>query len=517
MQIELRPYQNHCIEAIKKQIKFNQHRLIVSLPTGAGKTVIFSHFIGQENKKTLVLAHREELLEQAKSKIESITNIPVGIVNQRSKDFGKQVVIASIQSAYRNTNLQELIKQHFELCIYDECHRAAAMGSRLVLKELGFGPGTKKILIGFTATPFRNDKRRGLKEVFDIPAYECNIRKLIDDGYLVKPIGYIIRNNLDLSSVATEGDDWEEKSLSSFMDTDEMLEAVVDTWQEKASGRQTICFGINVKHSQHLADTFNARNITAVLIHGGMDPDLRRQYLDEYSKGTIQILCNAQVLVEGIDLPATSCIILSPTKSDLKAQQAFGRGLRLAAWIQKKDCIFLTFDDREHKIRTITSLVNDAELGAHAGDGIREGKKWAIPEGLNEKLSTILREYDPLGSSFIWQQIDGAYVMIGNQDRRLQIEPQENGMWEVNFWRGQDDFISVAEGVDFEFAFGLAEAAARRNERWFVLGDKDAAWRKEPISEKQISLFKAYKYTAGIKDLTKGQASVLIDSLRKGS
>lgn len=514
MEIQLRPYQEHCIEAIRKHIEFGKRRLLVSLPTGAGKTVIFSHYIGQENKKTLVLAHREELLEQAKNKIEHVTGIEAGIVNQFSKDFSKQVVICSIQSAYNKNTLDELVRQHFELCIYDECHRAGAPGSRAVLTALGFWKNTKKILLGFTATPFRHDKKHGLLEVFDDVAYECNIRKLIDDGFLVKPVGYLIRADLDLSSVESDGDDFKEKSLAEVMDTDEMRAAVVNTWKEHALERQTICFGVDIKHSRNLAYEFNAAGFPAALIHGGTDHAERRTYLDAYTHGDIKVLCNAQVLTEGIDLPATSCIILSPTKSPVKAQQAFGRGLRVAPWVNKKDCVFLTFDDKEHKICTIASLAPDAQLGNEQGAGVKEVRKpiWKVPEHLSDELSTYLSEYDPLGSSFIWKEDNGVFYMEGNHGRRLQIEPQDNGMWNVDFWESPEQYRCIADNIDFEFAFGIAEAAARRNEHWFVLGDLNASWRKEPISEKQLAFFKEYRHGSGVKDLTKGQASVLIDS-----
>jgi ATP-dependent helicase IRC3 len=91
------------------------------MATGSGKTVVFSHLIKQMQRKTLVIAHTTELLDQAKDKLEMICpNLDVGIVKGGYKEYDRPVVVSTIQSASQPDTLAELQKQGFTLCIYDE-------------------------------------------------------------------------------------------------------------------------------------------------------------------------------------------------------------------------------------------------------------------------------------------------------------------------------------------------------------------------------------------------------------
>ena len=160
-------------------------RQLIHLPTAAGKTVIFAHLTKRLNCRTLVLAPMLELLEQARDKIQMICpELEVGLVNANSKEFDKQIVVSSIQSARQPENLKQLQQQQFKLCIADEAHFFAANSPRIVLESLGFSKGCKdRLLTGFSATPFRNDNK-GLGEVFDEVVYKKTIKELIALEYL---------------------------------------------------------------------------------------------------------------------------------------------------------------------------------------------------------------------------------------------------------------------------------------------------------------------------------------------
>lgn len=508
--LQLRPYQIDCIDAIKQCANQGKRRLLISLPTGSGKTVVFGFLIRDLNCKTIVLAHTNELLEQSKSKIEMITGLPVGLVCQDHKEFDKQIVVSSIQSAVISSNLKLLMDQGFELCVSDECHRAASDGTRKVLNALGFGHNTKKLLCGFTATPFRNDSKKGLAEVFDAVAYELDINELIKQGYLCPPLGFMVANDLDFSHIETVDGDFKQAQLADIMDSDDMIEAIVDSWQKKAEGRKTICFGVSIKNSQHIADCFKAHGIKAELVCGEMEMAQRKAFLEQYRTGDLMVLCNAQLLTEGVDLPETSCIIMSPTKSRLKFQQCCGRGLRPAPWINKKDCIILNFGDRDHKICSVASLFLDADLQSSKE---RRNKPiiGEIPAQLNPRLKTALVSFDPLGQSFSWQHEDHRYFMKGIGNRELSVQPMGNGKWSVVF-TDENNITTIAEGLDFEYGFGSAEEFAKTHRGLFIFQDLDAYWRQLPISDKQKILFRKFRLTAGIEKLTRGQAAILIDS-----
>ena len=207
MRFTLRDYQLAAIQSAMQARREGFRRLLICLPTGAGKTVIFSELCRLAKRKVLVLAHREELLFQARSKIELMTEnqVKVGIEQADSHcDTDCKVVVASIRSL-REDRLKDLNDQfNFGLIIYDECHHAAAEDNMRVLSQVGaFDADWTGTLIGFTATPSRADGI-GLEKVFETIVYDRNILDMIREGYLVPLRGYRINTEADLLSLTGE-------------------------------------------------------------------------------------------------------------------------------------------------------------------------------------------------------------------------------------------------------------------------------------------------------------------------
>ena len=166
-QLPLRDYQQDCLDVILNKYQEGTRRQLVSMATGAGKTVVFSHLIRRIARPTLVLAHTTELIEQAREKIRMVCpGLDVGVVNGTSKEFDHHVIVASVQSARQGATLERLRKRDFGLLIIDEGHHAAADSYRGVITALDFDTPSDKLLVGFTATPWRQDDK-GLGEVFD--------------------------------------------------------------------------------------------------------------------------------------------------------------------------------------------------------------------------------------------------------------------------------------------------------------------------------------------------------------
>src|SRR5690606_18062228 len=140
MTLSLRPYQREAIEAVLAARQRGARRLLVCLPTGCGKTVIFSRLAALARRHVLVLAHREELLAQAKAKIEWAAGPDVKVdIEQgslRASDEAR-VVVASIRSLHSERLARLRQGRDFGLIIYDECHHAAAPDNMRVLEELG--------------------------------------------------------------------------------------------------------------------------------------------------------------------------------------------------------------------------------------------------------------------------------------------------------------------------------------------------------------------------------------------
>ncbi len=322
-------------------------RLLVCLPTGAGKTVIFSHLAKLARRDVLVLAHREELLGQAREKLEhalegqSVVAIEQGA--QRAPEHAK-VLVCSIRSLHEE-RLSRLVRgRDIGLVIYDECHHAAAEDNLRVLRQLGvFEPDYQGTLLGFTATTERGDGK-GLDSVFERIVYTRTLPEMIDDGFLAPLRGFRISTAADLTRLSAVGLDFREEELASAVDIEERNVLVARSIQELARDRRTIAFCVNVSHAKNLCRALNVLGVPSGIVHGMMQTETRKTALADFREGKTQVLTNVAVLTEGFDDPGVSCIAMArPTRSEGLYAQCVGRGTRL--FPGKKDCLILDFVD----------------------------------------------------------------------------------------------------------------------------------------------------------------------------
>lgn len=355
--------------------------MVVCLPTGAGKTVIFSHLAGLARRQVLVLAHREELLAQAREKLEralapagggAVVAIEQGA--QRAPE-GARVLVCSIRSLHEERLARVLRGRDFGLVIYDECHHAAADDNRRVLRQLGaFDAGWTGTLLGFTATTARGDGK-GLDAVFERIVYERALREMIADGYLSPLRGLRISTAADLTRLSAGGLDFREEELACAVDIEERNALVARSIQELGRDRRTLAFCVTVSHARNLARACNHLGVPAGMVHGMMPGDDRRRALADFRAGRTQVLTNVGVLTEGFDDPGVSCIAMArPTRSEGLYAQCVGRGTRLHPG--KKDCLILDFVDLSTlSLCTLPSLFGmprDLDLrGEDAGDASR--------------------------------------------------------------------------------------------------------------------------------------------------
>jgi len=345
--ITLRPYQREAIEAVLAARRRGVRRMIVCLPTGAGKTVIFSELARLARKQVLVLAHREELLSQARSKLEAalqgqhIVSIERG--SERAAAEAK-VLVCSIRSLHEERLARVLQDRDLGLIIYDECHHAAAEDNLRVLRQLGaFEENWTGTLLGFTATTARGDGK-GLISVFEKIVYTRQLHEMIEDGFLAPLRGFRISTSADLTKLSPGSLDFREDELAEAVDIEERNALVARSIQELARDRRTIAFCVTVNHARNLCRALNLLGVPAGIVHGEMAPEIRAQALADFRSSRIQVLTNVAVLTEGFDDPGTSCIAMArPTRSEGLYAQCVGRGTRLHPG--KKDCLILDFVD----------------------------------------------------------------------------------------------------------------------------------------------------------------------------
>jgi superfamily II DNA or RNA helicase len=320
----LRWYQREAIEGVKRELQVNRSTLLV-MATGTGKTRCFSQLIKEwDQGPVLVLAHREELIQQAKASLEAIVGDYVDVERAEDKSsFRSRYVVGSIDSVRQKKRLERMGHNRFSLIVPDEAHHSVSASYQKVLDW--FAPAK---VCGVTATPDRSDEA-ALGQVYDSVAYVYDIEQAIDDGFLVPLEGrHVDVQNVDLSHVKKSAGDLQAGELD-----DVMVQAVAGIVHEVLRlypDRQGLAFFPGVKSAELAAQAFNEKIPgCASWVSGETPPELRAEIVRDFKAGRIRYLCNCQVFLEGFDAPATSLLIDgAPTLSRARYAQKVGRVTR---------------------------------------------------------------------------------------------------------------------------------------------------------------------------------------------
>ncbi len=415
--MQLRPYQREAIDAVVDARRRGIRRMVLALPTGSGKTVIFSELIRRARHPVLVLAHRDELVTQARTKIEDALRRSEDdrrtVATERGTSRASReasVVVASIRSLHEGRIGKALAGRDIRLVIYDECHHAVADSNRAVLEQVGVfaedWPGT---LVGFTATTRRADGR-GLAEVFEEIVYERSLRQMIDEGYLRPLRGLRFSTTADLSSVTVRGEDFDEEELEEAVDVQSRNLLVARAIQDCARDRRTIAFCVGVGHAENLARALREVGVPAAMVCGEMPRHDRVRTLRRFREGALRVITNVGVLTEGFDDPGVSAVaMVRPTRSVSMYLQCVGRGMRLSP--DAEDCLVLDFVDL-----SALDVVTTASLDAAAKGPPRRDPGEAEPEDDEAERSEPLRI--PV------DELDEAPATLAEiQDRLAQFDP----------------------------------------------------------------------------------------------
>ena len=351
--MELRKYQTDCIDAVVHGWAKYQKQLLV-VPTGGGKTIIFAKLAQHTMPaRTLILAHRDELVRQAVDKIEQATGMWATVEKGTERaDRKSAIVVGSIQTMMNRTH--EWAHDHFDLIVCDEAHHCISDSWQKVLTHFS----TAKVL-GVTATPDRGDKKN-LGEYFENIAHEVHLRDLINDGYLSPIKIKAIPLELDISNVASVAGDYHVGQLGASLTP--YLKGCAEAIKEHAAGRKTLVFLPLVATSIEFAEI--ARSIGLKAEHVSGQSEDRKQILKKFAKGDSHLLSNAMLLTEGYDCPTIDCVcVLRPTKSRALFAQMVGRGTRIADG--KTDLMLLDFlwqHERHDLVRPAHLIAESREI-----------------------------------------------------------------------------------------------------------------------------------------------------------
>lgn len=322
--MKLRPYQQEAIAQIESHFNNGTRSVLYQLPTGGGKTVVFSSIITkwvQANKRVCVLVHRVELLNQAAETLRKLGINSGRIKGKERYDHQHLVHVASVQTLSRNKSAYP--PDLFNLLVVDEAHHAVAGSWDRVIKRFN----TAKVL-GVSATPCRLDGR-GLGKAFDVLIEGPQPVTLSQQGFLAPAKVYAPHPKFEPGKLKSRMGDFQLDDASSQLSAVHVIGDVITHYKKHLKDSTAIAFCCSIAHAESVAAALTQAGIPSASIDGSMSEEQRASLLDQLASKSIKVLTSCALIGEGVDVPSVGgCILLRPTKSLALFLQMVGRCLR---------------------------------------------------------------------------------------------------------------------------------------------------------------------------------------------
>ncbi len=320
----LRPYQQEAVERLRSAFLAGHRSVLFVLPTGGGKTVVFSHIAQQSasrGNRIAVLVHRVELLEQASRSLDALGVRHGLIAAGRAMNLAAPVQVASVGTLTRRLN--QLPPELFQLLVIDEAHHSnAGQWSRIIQHFHGAH------LLGVSATPVRSDGR-GLGEFYSKLVLGPSAAWLTANGFLAPARVFAPPSGFATQQLRKRMGDYDLRQAADALGGAKILGDAVSHYRQHLAGQSAIAFCCSVAHAQAVAEAFNGQGIAAASIDGSLDAVSRRSLLEQLGRRELQVLTSCALIGEGVDVPSVvGCILLRPTQSEALHLQMIGRCLR---------------------------------------------------------------------------------------------------------------------------------------------------------------------------------------------
>jgi ATP-dependent helicase IRC3 len=579
LKITLREYQEECIQAVLSYLDAGHKRLGISLATGAGKTVIFTHLIDRiptvgHASQTLILAHRRELVEQAARHCalaypDKHVDIEMGKLEASG---AADITVASIQSITSGDRLHKFDPSKYKLVLVDEAHHIVSQTYLDVLHHFGlrhavdWSETTAPALVGVSATFSRFDGRR-LGTVIDHIVYHRDYVDMIEENWLSDVVFTTVEIKADLTKVGTGANgDFQTAALSKAINTQHTNDIVVKSWLTKAKGRtSTLIFCVDLSHVTNLTATFRQHGINAQFVTGDTPAKIRSARVDAFRNGEFPVLLNCGVFTEGTDIPNIDCVLLArPTKSRNLLVQMIGRGMRLHSGKQNCHVIDMVAALSTGVVSTPTLFgLDPAEIVDMADTKAltrlkekKDSERLREEEAADVKKSVVTQklpgtitftDYDSVHdliadtsgdqyirnlSQYAWVGVgEGKYVLATNSGNYLLIEPSDKDegrfrakyYWRLPAHKKIKSFYgtprTIAEGESFEHVVHAADTFAKDAFEHIWIS-KNQPWRRAHASQAQVDFLNKYRPEEDQlkpQDLTKGKAGDMITRIKHGA
>ena len=496
MELKLRDYQQEVLNIIDN---LEPGAYLIQMATGLGKTATFTNI--KRKGRVLVLAHREELVTQPIK----YYDCPVGIEMANHKSNGEDVVIASVQSIIHR--LDKFKPDDFDMIIIDEAHHAAATSYKKIINY--FNP---RLLLGFTATPNRGDGVR-LDDVFQKIIYQKDLKWAIQNHYLTDIHCLRVNIGYDISKVARKMGDFAVGELEEALNSDVLNGAIAEAYKKYAKG-QTLIFATSVEHAQNIAKLIpGAIAITA-------ETNNRAELIQKFTNREIPCLVNCMIFTEGTDMPLVETVMIArPTSNSSLYTQMVGRGLRLYPGKDKLTLIDLVGTTGKASLCTAPTLIGiDLNSVPKAQQDDIEGDLFDLPDLITQKADCIeswirnieivdlwAKEQQYNLHNVNWFKMPNGDFILNLKNKKIRI-PAQNELGETIL----DRPMKMQEAFDFAYQY-LCENFEEQRYLWDLSIVKK--WGKAPASEKQKAQVKRFFRNYDTSELTKLEASQILNRL----
>lgn len=469
--MQLRPYQAQAKDAVLSEWNKGYRKTLLVLPTGTGKTVVFSKVVeNQVNQggRALILAHRGELLTQAADKLRAACGMDCALEKAEFTSLGSpfRITVGSVQSLAQPKRLERFPHDYFTDIVVDEAHHCLSDSYQRVLEHF---PDAN--ILGVTATPDRGDMKN-LGQYFDSKAFEYTMPQAIKEKYLCPIKAQMIPLELDISGVKVTNGDFSSGDIGNALEP--YLEQIAREMAHYCNGRKTVVFLPLVHISQKFTEILNTYGLRAAEVNGNSAD--RAKILLDFENGRYDVLCNSMLLTEGWDCPSVDCVVvLRPTKTRSLYQQMVGRGMRLHPG---KDHLllldFLWLSERHDLCRPSALVSKDADIAKKIDERLQDGsEEFDLIEAEEQAERDVLAERE---------EALAKELAIMRQRKRKLVDPLQYAL-----------SIAAEDLVGYVPTF---------------------AWEMAPPSERQLEfLEKRGIFSESVENM--GKASILIDRLMR--
>jgi superfamily II DNA or RNA helicase len=353
-----RPYQSDSIRALQRDVDHGLNRLAIVLPTGSGKGFVIGMAVDEfHGKRTLIMANREELMDQIEDTVREMRpDLSIGIAKATRNEVDADVIIASIQSM---SPARCLSITDVDLMIIDECHYGASASFMRVVDYFGGFDERETLLVGFTATMVRNDDL-GLGDLFQKVSFQRDLAWAVRNKFVVPDRRVdVLLPALDLTGLPrTDDGEYDLGAVGALLLSSGVGPEIARQYRIRGGERRGVVFAPTKAVAHALSGHFDAEKITNAVITGDTKRDERKRIYAAARAGLIQVMINVGVLIAGFDDPGIGCVmVVTMTKAQSRLTQMVGRGMRLDPDDPgKRDCLALIMVGVEAEVATVVEL-----------------------------------------------------------------------------------------------------------------------------------------------------------------